>query len=365
MKTIYKYLILTLLFYSVFTSCKEMDSMYKEFVVPGGIIYTQKVTSPLVYPGRNRVKISWQKGSDPNVIKARIFWNNYSDSVEVNITPTDNIISTIIDNLPEKSYSFIIKTYDVKGNSSVPVELLSQVYGNQYQAALLNRPLNSLELDVQNRLIINWGDADISNGAFSTDIKYTDTSGKTQIRLFPVKESISIIPDNQPGSAIQIRTAFLPDSLSIDVFYTSYVENTLFLLNKSQWKVTAFSTQQSGVTNLATNIIDGNPGTRWQTLSTSSYPHSVTVDMGIERTVTNFEIFRMTGDELGCNTFQLLVSLDNKTWTDLGPFNFNRLIDNGQFYKIPSLPKARYFKFVGLTGPQKYMDMGEINVYGY
>jgi hypothetical protein len=45
-------------------------------------------------------------------------------------------------------------------------------------------------------------------------------------------------------------------------------------------------------------------------------------------------------------------------------FSFDREIDDGQFYDIASHPKARYFKFVGLSGPKNFILVGEITVWG-
>lgn len=349
----------------IFTGCKKMDRTYKEFVVPGGITYAQKATSPMANSGHNRIKISWLRGTDPTVVKARIYWTNYADSVEINIPSSGDTISHIIDNLDEQGYSFIIKTYDAKGNSSVPVEITSASYGEIYQSSLYNRPILETDLDTSGKEVtILWGGADLSNGAYAMDVKYTDTLGKAKMLRFSAKDSASTIPDMKEGTAYQYRTVYLPDSTCIDTFYTSYEENTRFLLNKSKWKVIDFSTEHPGDANLVTNVIDGNPGTRWHTwVDHSAYPHFVTVDMGNQNTIASFEIFRMTGDDRACNTFQLMVSSDNITWKDLGTFNFNRLIDDGQFYDIPSHPQARYFKFIGISGPLDYMVTGEISVY--
>lgn len=154
--------------------------------------------------------------------------------------------------------------------------------------------------------------------------------------------------------------------MSIDTFYTSFQESKGYLFDKTEWEVIDFSTQHPGGANLVTNAIDGNPGTRWHTwVGHSQYPHFVTIDMGAEHTITIFELYRMTGDDRACNTFQLLVSTDDVTWKDMGIFNFNRLIDDGQLYDISSHPTARYFKFVGISGPQVYMVTGEISVYGF
>lgn len=342
-----------------------MDETYKQFIVPGGITYPGKVTSPFVSVGRNRVKISWLRGTDPSVKFAKIFWNSYTDSVKIPIPTTGDTISTIIENLPEKSYTFIIKTYDSAGHSSVPVEVLSATYGDKYQASLLSRPVNSAILNNEGNITIQWGGADISNGAFMTEVKYTDTLNNDQVKSFPVSDELSIIGGVKPGTALQYRTVYIPDSMSIDTFYTDYRKNTLFYLDKSSWSIIDFSTEYPRADTRVSRIIDGDPTTRWHTwVGHTSYPEFVTVDMKVERTITNFEIFRDNGDDRACKTFQLFVSKDSTTWTDLGVFDFDPYIDAGQWYEIPSHPKARYWKFVGLTGTVDYMVMGEINVYG-
>ena len=347
------------------TSCKKMDSTYKDFVVPQGITYPGKATDPMVYVGRNRVKISWLRGTDPTVVSAKIFWDNFLDSTEVKIPEQGDTISTIIDDLPEKPYTFIIKTYDGKGNMSVPVELLSGTYGDQYQASLLNRPVSALVLTDSGEIHMEWGSADISNGAIATEVSYTDVDGVQQLARFPIDATASVVQNIKPGTDIEHRTIFIPDSLAIDTFYTDYMHDSLVLLDNSNWQVIDYSTAHPGDENIVEHVIDGDPSTRWHTwVDHSAYPHFVTVDMGIEHTITYFEIFRDQGDDRACDTFQLLVSTDNVQWIDLGTFNFNRLIDDGQFYEIPSHPKARYWKFVGLSGPQQYMVTGEISVYG-
>src|SRR3546814_11344104 len=69
---------------------KELNDSYEDYVIPGGIIYPGKIKSPELLPGRNRVLITWPQSLDPSVSKARIFWNTYSDSLEVAISPSDS-----------------------------------------------------------------------------------------------------------------------------------------------------------------------------------------------------------------------------------------------------------------------------------
>lgn len=349
---------------TTFTGCKEIDSTYKDLVVPGGIIYPEKAVSPIVYSGRNRVKISWLRGSDPSVIKARIFWNNYTDSVEVDIPADEDTISCLLEDFPENTYSFYIRTYDSNGNVSIPVEVIGTSYGEQYENSLLNRVVDEC-INTGTVITVNWGFVDTTS-VYATEVRYTNTSDEIQTQYILATEDISTISDMKEGTIFQYRTIYVPNHASIDTFYTDFLEIKEFFLDKSDWSVIDFSSQHStAAANVVTNIIDGDPGTRWHThASTSQYPHYVTIDMKKEWVITGFEIFRMTDDDRACDTFQLLVSTDNETWVDLGVFDFNRLINDGQYYEISSQPPGRYFKFVGLTGPHNYMVLGEINVYG-
>jgi len=348
-----------------------MDSTYKQFVVPGGLTYPGKATSPLVYPGLNRVKVIWLRGSDPSVINARVFWNNYTDSVNVIIPPTGDTISVIIDNLPEKSYSFMIQTYDTKGHVSIPVEIMGESYGAKYQAQLLTRPVNSTILNTKGKITIQWGSADIANGAYATEVNYMDTLGNNKFQRFPTNLQSSIISDLKPGTKYQYRTVFKPDSISIDDFYTGYSESGDFSFDKKDWKIIDYSSQHSDGENAVINFIDGTDATRWHTnANTSTYPHFATIDMGVVRTITKFGVWITTyqtpgGDTRGPDKIQFLVSMDDINWTDLGIFDFNRFLISEQTYVMPSLPIGRYFKFVGVAGPNNYMVMGEISAYGF
>ena len=350
--------------------CKKMDTIYKGHVVPGGLTYAGKATDPKVYSGHNRLKIAWPRGADPTVVKAKIYWNNFADSLAIPILPTDDTVSVIIDSLLEKSYSFIIYTYDAKGNSSIPVDVIGGSFGDKYQAQLLNRPVNSSILNALGLVTIQWGSADISNGAFATEVKYIDTAGNSKTVNFSTTEKLSTLSDLKPNTKFQFRTMFKPDSMSIDNFYTAYSESGAFNFDKKDWKIIDYSSQHSDGDNAVINFIDGTDATRWHTdANNSHYPHFATIDMGAVRVISQFGLWRTTfetgGDDRAPDQIQFLISMDNVTWEDLGVFPFNRFLNGEQSYPMPSLPKGRYFKFVGVSGPREYMVMGEVSAYGF
>lgn len=228
-----KYFILLgalLVLLEVLTACKDMNDIYSEYVVPGGIVYTGKAVAPVVYPGFNRVKISWLRGADPNINKARIFWNNNTDSVEVMISPNSDTINVMINDLAEGFYSFFIKTYDSAGASSVPVEVSGSVYGENYQTSLLNRPV--LESIIEKGTVtLRWGNADILNGATASELRYVNTEGQTIVRKVPVNEDTTIFSGyDAVTESMKVRTVFVPFQtindttyvMSVDTFYTDY-----------------------------------------------------------------------------------------------------------------------------------------------
>ncbi|MES2456471.1 MAG: DUF4998 domain-containing protein [Bacteroidota bacterium] len=356
----------------ILSACTKMESVYDEYVVPGGLTYAGKPTSPKVYPGLNRVKVAWLRGADPSIVRATVYWNNYADSVAVPIPEVQDTISVVIGNLVEKSYSFVIKTFDVKGHASIPVEVFGAVYGEKYQSQLLTRPINSALLDAQGKVTIEWGSADISNGATASEVRYTAVDGAIKTATFSAKSPTAVITDMKANSNYQFRTLFKPDSLGIDNFYTGYTDGGFYNFDKKDWKVVAFSDQYGPGDNAAANVITGTDGDRWHT-NGSAYPHWVTVDMGIERSIVKFGVWRTTyasvaGDNRAPTRIQFLVSTDNVNWTDAGSYPFNNEMNGEQTIQIPNLPRGRYFRFVGLTpaaGNAQYMTLGELSAYGF
>ena len=354
-----------------------MDGTYKQYIVPNGIVYPGKATAPTIKSGLNRVQISWLRGTDPKVVKAKIYWNNFTDSVELPVPADQDIITYTIPNLPENYYSFTIKTYDKDGNVSVPVEVSGNAYGERYRSALLNRVLVSSTLNLANNLTVQLEAVATGSTIVRSEIEYTSTTGQIKtLQIEPGTVTVQI-PDYKKETSYKLRT--LHENLTtIDRFYTlDQVVNT-FLLNKTEWRVVAYSSYNSTDTPVGysapANMIDGNPGTRWLTLTTLSYPHFITIDLGSERTIKTASMWRWiippttavpnpTPDERGPDVFMLEGSTDNINWTKLGDnYNFNRLTNNEQIYYIPNAPKARYIRMTAISGPQKFVLLGEFNV---
>src|SRR5690606_12983786 len=119
---------------------------------------------------------------------------------------------------------------------------------------------------------------------------------------FPVSEEFSLLTTLKPGTGFEYRTVFLPDSLSLDTFYTEFEQSESFTFDKEDWDIVDFSTEHPGAANTVWNVIDGTDGTRWHSHSgngNSSYPHHVTIDLGALRTITRFGVWRTTFENGG------------------------------------------------------------------
>ena len=216
------YIILAGIFF--FRSCKDQDKYYKEYVVIGGKTYPGIALDARANPGRNRIEIQWLNSADPTVKKARIYWNNFVDWVDLDIQPDADTIRHIIEELDENTYSFIIRTIDDKGNFSVPVEVIGNVFGEIYEGSLLNRTIRSSEYDdLTYNLTINWHNADASMTGMN--LSYTNPEGNPlDIEIDDMSKTSTLLPDFNINHPLVYYTMHKPDSLAINTFFAREVE---------------------------------------------------------------------------------------------------------------------------------------------
>ncbi|MCW9708122.1 DUF4998 domain-containing protein [Fodinibius salsisoli] len=205
-------------------ACSDMYQ-HEKYIEDGERTYTGKADSVKVHSGENRVLIEGLLISDPKITGAKISWNAGRDSITVPIERTSGIdtLQIYIEDLEEKVYNFEIVTHDEQGNTSVPVNISGEVYGEKYQASLLNRPVKNKELYAGNlNTTVEFGSMDLSSGVFATQIRYTDSNGQMQTKIVPVDSSDVKLPNYKIGDEFEYRTMFLPEPTSIDTFYTEY-----------------------------------------------------------------------------------------------------------------------------------------------
>lgn len=203
---------------SILASCSKWDE-FKEYTKNGEITYSGKLDSVKIYPGDGRIKIRALLPADPKIVKARIFWNNMTDSVEFPINMSNGRILEHVLPMAEGLKSFTLYTYDARGNRSVPVYAVGTALGSRYQSSISNRVVTSA-VNVNTTTTINWVSADLSASPIFTEVKYLSATGQ-KIAKVPANQDVTVINDLAPtAKTFTYRTAYLPAN-SIDTFYTA------------------------------------------------------------------------------------------------------------------------------------------------
>lgn len=214
-------------------SCSKVDD-YKKFIKDGEISYTGKIDSLKIWSGKNRVLIKGLFLADPKVTRCKIFWNNKSDSISIQIE-RKNVVDTLnvfVENIAEGVQNFVIYTYDSFGNKSIPVYKTGRTYGERYQSSLTNRPISSAITAENGVTQIDWQGMDRLTGVFATDVSYTNNKSQVMTIRVPIDSIHTILTDFKQKTAISYHTLFLPDTMSIDTFYSSTTEMTVLKFEK-------------------------------------------------------------------------------------------------------------------------------------
>ncbi|MEL7587445.1 MAG: DUF4998 domain-containing protein [Prolixibacteraceae bacterium] len=341
-------------------ACSKIDDPYRDFWKDGEKVYPASPDSVKVHPGKNRIELTWLTQGDPSVNKAKIFWNNGKDSLEVPVErePGSNKADTIkvmFSEMQEGSYSFSICTYDNLGNKSIPVNAVGRVYGDEYVNSLLIRLIQSATY-IDDSLRIAWGNpADASS--IGSELVYTDLSGSSRhLYVAPDADSTKIGDyDFSAGNTFTYRTLYLPHPLALDTFYTGFnvvrVKGPRVELSRTGWTVTAssFDSRSGSSYRPPQNTIDGNPSSIWvnQISPPTSYPHWLLVDMGVvtER-VEGITILVQNKNETP-KTVEISVSEDNVNWTFAGRYSVAR-ITTLQYLDFQESQNVRYFKLTAV-----------------
>ena len=193
-----------------FTSCKDQDEIYKEWVIPGGRVYPEKTNGLTGYAGHNRVMLEWVAPKDPSVQKAIISWNSGDQSMEINYADYagQDTIKVYIPELEERSYTFSIKNYDDKGNISMTSEVSKAPYAANWLASCSERSIESAE-------VLN-GIGYVQTG-FTTDnmvyteYRYVTSDGETVILdEKQINDRTVQLPDAKPGTRLEYRSYYVP-----------------------------------------------------------------------------------------------------------------------------------------------------------
>jgi hypothetical protein len=350
-----------------------MNELSDRFMNKGEKSYAKMVDSVAIGTGLKRVQIELYIKST-RIQTVRVYWNDRKDSTDILIDNQSGVFKYTIGDLSEKNYIFQFVSFDKFGNRSLVYENSVKVYGETYLSSLRNRTVKA-RANISKNKILEWGPADITNGAKFTEIRYTNQEGTISTVKALTEDQETIIEDHKLGTTFQYRTAFIPSLPAIDTFYTDYQEYTgYFILEKEGWSILSFSSQHDNGVNKVLNVIDGSDNSRWHSLyGGSDYPHWVVIDFGGEASIAQLGVwgstFNLTPPEIIDarlpTNIQFFVSTDNVVWTDLGIFDCDNTKLGEQLFPV-TLTRARYYKFVGLRTAnlaERDMVVGELDVY--
>ncbi|MES2454525.1 MAG: DUF4998 domain-containing protein [Bacteroidota bacterium] len=340
--------IVVLLSGCLFAACSKMDSTYIDFIKKGSITYVGTPDSIKVYPGQNRLKIAW-KMSDPTAVKANIYWNNKSDSliVPISLPAGKDRVEVTLNNLKEAAYSFSILMLDKDNNKSVLSNAIGKVYGDAYISTLLARPVKSAIFE-NAKANLTWGAADQT--VVATEIVYKDKVGTSHTLRVPVDAQTSQLDnyDIKAFDSFQYRTLYVPDSLSLDTFYSA--SQTVKVTGPpSEYARTTWTAGEEDYDipsgRLPKNVLDGNTTTIWHMDKTRNYPHTISIDMKTVNVVNGFTYVQRTPLDGAAKLVEIQVSSDNVAWKSLGAYTFENL-GTKQFLELLEPASFRYFKMI-------------------
>jgi hypothetical protein len=164
----------------VMSSCSGMLDSIQPYLDEGETIYAGKMDNIIAFTGKNKVKLAGLTVYGVNQTRCVISWRNpaslteeqrefelvrptspiseagslgelmYADSLTAEtigalVGSLDSIAWVFdVDGLEEGQHEFSIVLFDPQGNSSIPSLVSAYIYGEQYEASLLNREIRGI-----------------------------------------------------------------------------------------------------------------------------------------------------------------------------------------------------------------------------
>lgn len=299
-----KYIWGVLILVELISGCTKMDHTYADFLKGGEIIYSAKPKKIGLFSGNKRIKIRVALVSAPNVEKVAVYWNNRNSSVEWEVEADamgdTTFVEGIINDITEGRHSFEFVTFDQQGNSSIKVDTVGVVYGEEYISTLKNRGFDRAEYS-NNGMVIKWLDTPYET-AIGVQIQYINSQGMPRTVDVPLDEFVTVVSERPLGDSIQIRTAYLPDKLAIDTFYSIFQTVMLVApgpepLDKSKFQSILLpgDAPQYPISSVSLENIwdDDLTGNSWYgTADSSGNPHWYTFDLGVKAQLTEYTVWQ-------------------------------------------------------------------------
>ena len=214
------YIILISLLALVAASCAKQDTVYKEFIKDGGLIYPAKPLNITAERGYQRIVLKWDIPMDPSIRTAKLFWDNYTFEKEFNYSEyPSGVIEAVIDGLEDRSYTFDIVNFDSDGNRSLEAEITTSPFAESWLVSHAERSVRFAEMEGSGARI-QMGKA--TDEVAVTKFRYVNSSGQTvESKEYLTSDQDEIIlPDAKKWEYFEYQSAYCPAG-GIDTVWTS------------------------------------------------------------------------------------------------------------------------------------------------
>jgi len=370
------YFILTFAVLLTLSSCENFMDVHQEYIKDGEIIYSPKVAATSFIAGNERILFLAALYKSPNVRSIDVFWNGRADSLIAPVTPTTeiDIFEIMIPNLPERSYTFDIRTTDIFGHKSLWSTDFGNSYGANYLNTLGNRRLNEVSMVEINGApggrVTFYSAADL---LVRNEVRYTKSDGSTAIVTLPADLSEIECPDAKGGSTIDYRSFYIPEEEAIDTFATDWATSTstfpfIYLYDRSNWEVLACSDERADDGGGMHMILDGDVNTYWHSQwgPDVDLPHWLLVDFGKPLNTVKIDLYRRPGNT-DTKTVEIYFGdtpdAEEGEWTKVAETEVNANLM--EVIPFDQTTKGRYMKIIFPDGNRPpYTNLSEIYLYG-
>lgn len=387
--------LISALFVLVLCSCDRQDDTYRQYIVPGGYNYPARVQKVETRSGYLKVELSWDVSLDPAVKFARIYWDSARDSVDVDYSAAvDGRVSTLVDNLEDRSYTFNIVNFDSSGNRSLPTEVTVAPYGDGWLSTHAERRIATAEM--------HGSDAVITMGTpigemTDTRFRYKKSNGEVvehKVKLAADQSSI-LLPDAMKGKYFEQQSAYCPENGIDTVWTNNWIKSSVpisYNIDKSKAVATVTSNQTRSpyLPQLAIDGITDSDDSKWMSSNVPAYqklfPKIFVIDTketGDDvMSFTNFRFYQNPDPEnrslRRIRTYEIFVS-DNPLSPDAGenyagmfgtPLISSYLTQNDAVQEVvpAELKSGRYIAIVfknSYDNSNGFLDLYEFEAYGY
>jgi len=382
MKTLKASIFATVAVLALVTSCTSQDDIYKEFIKDGGYIYPAKAANISTETGFQKVTLFWPVPKDPSLRSARVYWDNYTDSLDLNYSDFTDTVSVTITDLADRSYTFDIVNFDKLGNKSIAAEKSATPYGMNWLSTHTERQFKHAWVDGTTATVQL---TESTSDMVATKFRYKNVDGEWVEfgpRMTPREVNFKL-PNAMRGKYFEFSSGFLPSD-GRDTAWMAWSKSSypiVYPLDTKGWTVTATTGSTMG-DNTPDKIFDGitDANHRWHSTASNTFPKILSIDTnceaGKEPTYKTFSMAR--NPSMGLRYIQWFQIFTGNT-----PFNpdeknfasvFGTPICSSQLYwgdnpgsRNCTMESGRYIAivFTNSRNKQGYLDLWELTVWGY